>query len=49
MSSKTVDPEMLKELELLMDWDSLQEETNWEPLAKEDALKDASEEQGEKK
>lgn len=49
MSSKTVDPEMLKELELLMDWDSLQEEANWESLSKEDALEDSSEEQGEKK
>lgn len=48
MSSKTVDPQMLQELELLMDWDSLQEEANWEALSDKDALEDPDEDKEKK-
>lgn len=48
MSSKIVDSEMLKELELLMDWDSLQEEANWETLSDKDALEDPDEDKEKK-
>lgn len=48
MDSKKPDPEMLKQLELLMDMDSIDEESDWETISSVDEDIDKNEDEEEK-
>ena len=50
MDSKKPDPEMLKEIEFLLNMEALDEESDWEALAQMDALEEdkAEDEEGDK-